>query len=236
MSSVLRDAANNIFITTATILDKLTYKLSGRATGTVVPHNNESLVKPLSQTLKQDFDRYNQILDEHNMNLREAEQILRYLKVKSVKDEEMRKIKQEEAEMKKKIEGEASKKKQEQEPRQTEQQVSGGADDVFGSADDLMNLDLDNFRTDFLDFGEASERPQNDDMMKDIFDMKTAENSEPSAMDSLTDLNLDFLDQPAQAGPEPAAPAQEDESGLMPTDQMENLFSQFDELVNSGDY
>ncbi|OBA17731.1 uncharacterized protein OGAPODRAFT_15871 [Ogataea polymorpha] len=148
----------------------------------------------------------------------------------------MKKIKQEEAEMKKKIEGEASRKKLELEQRRTEQQPSGDANDMFGSTDDLMNLDLDNFRTDFLDFGETSERPQNDDMMKDIFEMKTADNSEPSAMDSLTDLNLDFLDQPAQAGPEPAAPAQEDDAGLMPTDQMENLFSQFDELVNSGDY
>ncbi|KAH3682434.1 hypothetical protein WICPIJ_006599, partial [Wickerhamomyces pijperi] len=92
--------------------------------------------------------------------MKETEFVLRYLKAKSAKEEERKKIQQEEAQMKKKIEEEAVRKKQELEQRQTEmfkqQQSKQDTGDMFGSADDLMNLDLDNFQSDFLDFGQQS--------------------------------------------------------------------------------
>lgn len=333
MANLLKDSMDNIFISSADILDKLTYKLSSATTSTVIPHNNDSLLKPLTDVLKRDFEAYNRVLDNYNLELLGAESMLTYMKVKMKKEAELQQKMETERVKKEKEEAErkaAVKAKQEAEKKrndeaaaaaaaakkqlegQKKQQEMAAAKEFSGNNDDFMlDLDLDGFnlnqqgQTDnaMLQFdgspatqqkpvgsmgipragsmgvqpaGQSSSNPLNgnsNDSMNDL--------SQTAGMDSLNDLNLDFLDtsgglddnQGGNLGADAlgtgnddlgllgslggsgmggsnagninngagnvqsatnAGNSQEDDNSLMAPDQMENLFSQFDELVGGG--
>ncbi|VUG16565.1 DEBR0S1_19966g1_1 [Brettanomyces bruxellensis] len=341
MTNLLKDSMDNIFISSADILDKLTYKLSSATTSTVIPHNNDSLLKPLTDVLKGDFEAYNRVLDNYNLELLGAESMLTYMKVKMKKEAELQqkmeteRVKKEKEEAKRKA---AVKAKQEAEKKRNEeaaaaaaaaakkqlegqkkQQEMAAAKEFSGNNDDFMlDLDLDGFNLNqqgqadnaMLQFdgstaaqqkpagsmgvppagnmgvqpaGQSSENALNGNPNDNMNDL-----SQTAGMDSLNDLNLDFLDTSgglddnqggnlgadalgtgnddlgllgslgglnsgtgssgmgssntgninngagnAQSATNPGK-SQEDDNSLMAPDQMENLFSQFDELVGGG--
>lgn len=343
MNDSLKESMNNIFITSANILDGLTYKLTPAAADTVIPHNNESLMKPMTDILKDDFNTYNEVLDNFNMELLDTEYVLKYLKVKIRKEADLRKKMEEEAKIKKMKEAEhqaalkkakmaeakkqeaikaaaaaaaaaaaVSKKEKEQKDlaQQQQQQQSQKAEDFGKNPDDLLlDLDLDNFNfnqqgqgdNDLLGLGtdalggtgstattanatasnnimkqapKSSDKNANVSGIGNVSGTGNVSNGDISqstaGLDSLNDLNLDFLDNGTDLdqhangnnnfgsgnddlgmfanfdsldndagntnnnpgnGTNNSTNHSNDDASLVPPDQMENLFSQFDDLV-----
>ncbi|VEU19633.1 DEKNAAC100711 [Brettanomyces naardenensis] len=161
MNNLLKESMDNIFVTSANILDKLTYKLSSTATETVIPHNNDSLLKPLTEVLKNDFEIYNQVLDDFNLELQDTEYVLNHLKIRIRKEADFRQKMEEQARIRKQKEEEekqaALSAREEEEKQRKEQEAAAAVAaqqqqqqqkmDQFGSnPDDLvLDLDLDNF-------------------------------------------------------------------------------------------
>lgn len=340
MANLLKDSMDNIFISSADILDKLTYKLSLATTNTVIPHNNDSLIRPLTDVLKKDFEAYNRVLDNYNLELQGSESMLTYLKVKGRKEAELRQKLETERVRKEKEEAErkaAERAKQEAEKKRNEkaaaaaaaaaakkleeqkkQQEIASAKELPSNNDDFMlDLDLDGFNlgqqaqadSGLLQFDgpsseqqnthtslgsqQASQQPTIDNALGGHSNDSMNNLSQTPGMDSLNDLNLDFLDTAGGLGDNQsnglgggdlgsgndgmnmlgslhdfgqsssgnalgagnsgngnagnanlsgagmpgnsAGNGQDDDDSLMAPDQMENLFSQFDELVGGND-
>lgn len=291
MTNVLKESVDNIFVTSANVLDKLTYKLTPAATETVTPHNNASLLAPLTAVLRKDFQVYNQLLDEFNIELQDAEHALNYLKLKNLKEAELQLKMQEEAKVRKQNEAAASQAKLQEQQKIKVKDPTPTID--FGTnTDDLMlDLDLDNFNfgqddqtNDLLNFDDGSiidsvttttsharepasstsskrkpvpaplsKLPQAPPPAKTSSSRSQSQTGQTGQtgqdLNLLDNLNLDFMDAGVdtntndddlmlpglESGNASAAANNEfDDGSLMPPDQMEHLFSQFDELVGGG--
>ncbi|ODQ47412.1 hypothetical protein PICMEDRAFT_15361 [Pichia membranifaciens NRRL Y-2026] len=86
MNNLLESAADNIFITSANVLDTLTYRFSNTATKVTIPNNNDSLTAPLTEQLAKDYDTFNQVLNDYGMDLSNCVYILNSMKTKNQKE------------------------------------------------------------------------------------------------------------------------------------------------------
>jgi hypothetical protein len=86
MNNLLETAADNIFITSANILDAITYRFSNTATDMTVPNNNDTLIAPLTEQLAKDYDVFNQVLNDYAMNINTCRYILSGMKIKTSKE------------------------------------------------------------------------------------------------------------------------------------------------------
>ncbi|KAG0687201.1 hypothetical protein C6P40_002660, partial [Pichia californica] len=90
MNNLLENAADNIFITSANILDTLTYRFSTTATDVTVPNNNDTLTAPLVEQLAKDFDTFNLVLNDYGMDLNNCVYIINSMKTKNAKEKVIR--------------------------------------------------------------------------------------------------------------------------------------------------
>lgn len=138
MNNLLDAAADNIFISSANILDTLTYRISKTGTDISVPNNNDSLVAPLTGQLARDYDTFNQVLNDYGMDLNNCKYILTSMKIKAAKEKSLKekrekerleeearlKIQKEKEELEKKEKLELQKKQLELQKQQQAQQQS----------------------------------------------------------------------------------------------------------------
>lgn len=86
MNNPLETAMDNIFISSANILDTLTYRLSSTATSVAVPNNNDTLIAPLVEQLTRDYKVFNQVLDDYGLDLQNCKHIVHSMKMKAEKE------------------------------------------------------------------------------------------------------------------------------------------------------